>query len=70
MNVRGSVIKHLLGVPEWRTLSSMLVSKYQALAVNADVPLVWWHSEEEDQKRGILRYGVADSVSMASILRS
>jgi hypothetical protein len=68
MNVRYAEFRHLVNKAEWKVLKGTLVQFYRKMALGADVPLFWWHSEEQDREWEIHRDGVTDSVPLASVL--
>jgi hypothetical protein len=70
LDVRYSVLRHLVNTAEWKAMKGGLVRFYGRLSLDAVVPLFWWHSQEQDDQWGLQRDGVTDSVTMASILRA
>ena len=69
MDVRYSSLRRLVTAAEWRVVNKKLVEQHQFLAMGADVPLFWWHSEIQDKKWGLERDTTTDFVSMDSVLK-
>ena len=69
MDVRYSSLRRLVTAAEWRVVNKKLVEQHQFLAMGADVPMFWWHSEIQDKKWGLERDTTTDFVSMDSVLK-
>ena len=68
MGVRYAILRKWTTAAEWRSVNGLLVQHHQFLAMGADVPLFWWHSEAQDHLWGFHRDATPDFVSMQSVL--
>jgi hypothetical protein len=66
--VKYSILRKLSTTAEWKVMEKKLVQHHQFLAMGADVPLFWWHSEQQDRNWGLYRDGIPDFVDMGSVL--
>ena len=69
LDVRYGALKRLVPGAEWRAVSTQLAHHYRALALGADVPFFWWHTEEQDEKWDLYRDGIPDFVPMTEVLK-
>jgi len=68
LDVRYAALQRLVPSAEWRAVSTQLVHHHRALAVGADVPFFFWHSQEQDEKWQLHRDGVSDVLPLSTVL--